>query len=117
MACTGNSSEVCGGSGLLTVYYANKPIPEGPHINPGPSGWTSFGCYADVSTKALGHEVQVEGGSSNMTVTGCTSACDAAGYKLSGVEYASKTIVSHKSTSKIRRLTANIQANATVMTS
>jgi len=25
-----------------------------------------------------------------MTVIGCTAACDAAGYKLAGVEYASK---------------------------
>jgi hypothetical protein len=89
MPCTGNSSEVCGGPGLLTVYYANKPIPQGPHTNAGPDGWTSVGCWADGSSKALAHEVQVQGGSSNMTITGCTSACSAAGYQLVGVEYAS----------------------------
>jgi hypothetical protein len=89
MPCTGSPSEVCGGSGLLTVYYANTPIPQGPHTNSGPAGWTSQGCWADGSTKALTHEVQVKGGADNMTITGCTSACSAAGYKLAGVEYAS----------------------------
>jgi hypothetical protein len=89
MPCTGNSSEVCGGPGLLTVYYANKPIPQGPHTNAGPDGWTSVGCWADGSSKALAHEVQVQGDFSNMTITGCTSACSAAGYQLVGVEYAS----------------------------
>lgn len=76
----------------MSVYYANIPVPDGPHASAGPPGWTSFGCWADGGTKALAHEVQVKGGASNMTVTECTEACDAAGYKLAGIEYASKTI-------------------------
>jgi hypothetical protein len=86
MACTGNSTEVCGGPGLLTVYYANTPVPQGPHTSNGPPGWSDF----------LANRVQVEGGDSNMTVIGCTAACGAAGYKLAGMEYASKITLSNR---------------------
>lgn len=92
MACTGNPSEACGGSGLISIYYANTPVPQGPHTSSGPPGWTSSGCWADGSTKALANGVQVPGGGDNMTVSGCTSACSAAGYTLAGVEYASKSL-------------------------
>jgi hypothetical protein len=91
MACTGNSAQVCGGPDLITVYYANAPAPQGPQTNPGPAGWTSAGCWADGSSKALANQVQVPGGGTNMTIVECTSACSAAGYKLAGVEYASKS--------------------------
>lgn len=91
MACAGNPSEVCGGSGLLTIYYANAPVPQGPHTNSGPPGWTSAGCWADGPNKALANGVDVPGGGDNMTVIECTSACGAAGYTLAGVEYASKS--------------------------
>lgn len=91
MGCTYNSSEACGGPDLLTVYYANAKPPTGPITNPGPAGWTSYGCWEEPSnTRLLSNQVNVAGGSSNMTVSGCTSACSAAGYKLAGVEYASQ---------------------------
>jgi hypothetical protein len=96
MACTGNSTEVCGGPGLLTVYYANTPVPQGPHTSNGPPGWSDFGCWRDGSSKSLANRVQVEGGDSNMTVIGCTAACGAAGYKLAGMEYASKITLSNR---------------------
>lgn len=114
MACTGSSSEVCGGPGLLTVYYANTPVPQGPHTNDGPAGWTSSGCWADGSTKALANEVQVEGGGSNMTVTGCTTACGAAGYKLAGIEYASKIFLV-PALAKTWLLTKHSQVNVSAM--
>jgi len=91
MACSGNSSEVCGGPNLITIYYANKPAPQGPVTNPGPQGWTSYGCIADGPNKALANQVQIPGGGSNMTVSGCTTACSAAGYPLAGIEYACKS--------------------------
>ena len=116
MACTGNPSEVCGGPALLTVYYANTPVPQGPHTNNGPAGWTSSGCWLDGSTKALANEVQVDGGGSNMTVTGCTAACGAAGYKLAGIEYASKTR-SRTAALNMLSLTLYLQASATATTS
>jgi hypothetical protein len=92
MACSGNSTQACGGPDLITVYYANAPAPQGPQTNPGPAGWTSAGCWADGPSKALANSVQVPGGGNNMTVMECTSACSAAGYKLAGVEYASKLL-------------------------
>lgn len=106
MACSGNSSEACGGPNLLDIYYANKPAPQGPVTNPGPAGWTSFGCYADGSTKSLANGVQVPGGGSNLTVSSCTTACGAAGYTLAGVEYAGgETALCH--TSDVSALTAS----------
>ncbi|EMC92658.1 hypothetical protein BAUCODRAFT_114446 [Baudoinia panamericana UAMH 10762] len=88
MGCAYNVSEACGGGNLLTVYYANEPTPQGPFVNPGPPGWTSFGCWTDGGIRSLSHSTQVEGGSSNMTVDACTAACASAGYTLAGVEYA-----------------------------
>lgn len=88
MACAGNSSEACGGPDLLNVYYSNKPAPQGPATNPGPSGWTSFGCWTDNGPRTLSNQVQVPGGAAGMTVAGCTLACGSAGYTLAGLEYA-----------------------------
>lgn len=42
MACTGNSSEACGGSNRLTVFENPYLIPAN---DPGPAGWTLIGCY------------------------------------------------------------------------
>lgn len=95
-ACSGNSSEACGGGNLLTVYYANQaPLP-GPVTDPGPPGWTSFGCWTDQAPRTLSNEVQVPGGGSNLTVAACTSACGDAGYTLAGVEYGGKNETSSK---------------------
>lgn len=90
MGCSANSSEACGGPNLLTVYYANQPAPKGPQTNPGPSGWTSYGCWIDGAPRTLGHQVQVSGGSAAMSVSACTAACGFANYTLAGVEYASE---------------------------
>ncbi|QIW95400.1 hypothetical protein AMS68_000918 [Peltaster fructicola] len=91
MACSGNSAEVCGGPNLLTIYYANTAAPIPPSVNPGPPGWTSYGCYAEGSTRTLANLYDVPGGSAkNMSVAACTSVCGANGYSLAGVEYASQ---------------------------
>ena len=88
MPCAGNSSEACGGPNLLTVYYANMPAPQGPQTNPGPTGWTSFGCWTDAGARTIANQVQVDGGAAAMTVSKCTAACGSAGYTLAGLEYA-----------------------------
>jgi len=93
MGCAYNSSEACGAGNELTIYYANKPAPQGPITNLGPPGWTSMGCWTDGGTRTLGHGVSVAGGQGNMSVVACTTACDAAGYSLAGVEYASQWYV------------------------
>lgn len=71
---------------MLSVYFANKDAPKGPSVNPGPPGWTSYGCYQDGNPRTLSHtdgSIQF----SNMTVALCTSACGSNGYTLAGVEY------------------------------
>ncbi|KAK3075864.1 hypothetical protein LTR53_000437 [Teratosphaeriaceae sp. CCFEE 6253] len=88
MGCAYNGSEACGGPNMISIYYANTPAPLGPFTNPGPDGWASQGCWTDGGQRTLSYSVDVEGGGSNMTVAGCTSACNAAGYGLAGVEYA-----------------------------
>lgn len=105
MPCAGNSSEACGGTSrsmilgrltltkrciaanMLTVYFANKDVPKGPSVNPGPANWTSYGCWQDSGNpRTLSHSMG-DIPFSNMTVALCTSDCASNGYTLAGVEY------------------------------
>lgn len=88
MACAGNSSEACGAANYLSVYFANKQAPQGPKVNPGPSNWTSYGCWTDGNPRTLPNRLQTPGDESNMTVALCATAAAASGYTLFGVEYA-----------------------------
>ncbi|KAJ3942105.1 uncharacterized protein N0V96_007596 [Colletotrichum fioriniae] len=67
MLCSGNSSEYCGGSNRINVYQASAK-PKTPSVLPSAN-------------------VGVIGGTQNMSVGGCVSACTAAGYPIAGVEY------------------------------
>ena len=88
MGCTGNASEACGAGNRLTVFYTSQPL-AGPVTNPGPSGWTSLGCYTDsVGARTLVNGIATPGGGSALTIALCTSACQQAGYLLAGAEYA-----------------------------
>ncbi|KAK7458254.1 WSC domain-containing protein [Colletotrichum acutatum] len=85
MLCSGNSSEYCGGPNRINVYQASAK-PKTPSVLP--SGWTDKGCLKDnVLGRALTVNVDVVGGTQNMSVGGCVSACTAAGYPIAGVEY------------------------------
>jgi hypothetical protein len=90
MACTGNSSEACGGPNRLTLFYSGvNTTVTGPVVNPGPPGWKSLGCYNDtVGMRTLPVNPQTAGGQSVMTIALCTSACQQGGYNISGAEYA-----------------------------
>lgn len=82
MACSGDSSEACGGPARLTVY--NNVVQGAPEVNPGVDGWISYGCVADsVQSRTLSDGVQVQG---PLTVANCVSACQAANYAFAGVE-------------------------------
>ncbi|KAH8650653.1 glycoside hydrolase family 55 protein [Tricladium varicosporioides] len=53
--------------------------------------WDYTGCYTDqVAARTLGTALNIPGGASAMTVEACLSICQAAGYSLAGVEYASE---------------------------
>ena len=86
MACTGNSSEVCGGPNGLSLYAR----PGGATINPGivSLDYGSLGCYNDTGgARTLLQGMGVLGGASNMTVLNCVTACNASSYSYAGVEY------------------------------
>jgi len=92
MACSGNSSEFCGGPNRLNVYNntASAPAPPTttPIIVPSSGPWVSLGCYSDnVGGRALTFGTPPIGGASNNSVESCTDACFTAGYGLAGVEY------------------------------
>lgn len=101
MGCTGNSSEACGGSSRLNLFWSGA---SGPQTNPGPGLWKFSGCYTygcyslfllaansffseGTNGRALIDGVDVAGGSSNMTVSNCLAACQASEYDLAGIEY------------------------------
>lgn len=57
-------------------------------IGPSATGWSFLGCYTDsVSGRTLVNGVQVQGGSTAMSVELCQAACKANGYSIAGVEY------------------------------
>jgi hypothetical protein len=86
MACSGNATEVCGGSNRISVYGNGGTPPPGPFTNPGPPGWSLVGCYSDKDvSRALPNAGAAPGGGAAMTVSLCTTACT--GYTLAGVEY------------------------------
>lgn len=86
-SCFIKLTDLCKAGNYLSIYFANKDAPKGPQVNPGPPGWTSYGCWQDSGNpRTLGHtmgDIQF----SNMTVALCTSACKDNGYALAGVEY------------------------------
>lgn len=56
--------------------------------NPGTTGWNFLGCYSDnVNGRTLVNNIQVQGGSTAMSVELCQAACKANGYSIAGVEY------------------------------
>jgi hypothetical protein len=42
MACTGNSTEPCGGPNRLSLFWSGQT---GPETNPGPPNWAFSGCW------------------------------------------------------------------------
>jgi hypothetical protein len=95
MPCTKTPTQACGGPDRINLYYLKGATPATPPAtvgtNPGPDGWVSEGCYSDsVADRTLANTVATAGGGPVMTVALCVDACQAAGYVLAGVEYASQ---------------------------
>ena len=101
MNCAGNSSQICGAGGRLTVYGKDKstsssstssgtatptPKPTGPVAVQTAGVFTHQGCYTEGNgVRALG---ATNTASNAMTVQKCATFCS--GYKYMGVEYASE---------------------------
>ncbi|KAG4439545.1 hypothetical protein IFR05_004985 [Cadophora sp. M221] len=74
MACPGNSAEICGGGGRLSVYQVTPT-------------WQSVGCYTDSTTaRTLSATYNIAGN----TQEKCQAACQAGGFKYSGTEFGSQ---------------------------
>jgi hypothetical protein len=85
MRCTGNDKDTCGGPNRLSLYSTGAM---GPGTNPGVNGFDSIGCYLDsITNRMLSQWIGVAGGYSAMTISLCTSSCQAGGYSYAGVEY------------------------------
>ncbi|KAL2199244.1 glyoxal oxidase like protein [Corynascus similis CBS 632.67] len=106
MVCNGDSSEFCGGPDRLNVYsYQNQyepsvtsraipsTTPAGPTSSSAvpaptdlPEGWSYHGCWVDGKQgRILPHQLP---DSQTNSQAACASACDEAGYSISGTEYA-----------------------------
>ncbi|KAI8635344.1 hypothetical protein F5Y19DRAFT_8141 [Xylariaceae sp. FL1651] len=84
-ACSGNSTEACGGPNRLTLFH--NPYNKGPQPNIGIANWTHIGCYTEgTGGRALTFGAAVP--SAQMNAANCTAACQTAGYILAGTEYA-----------------------------
>jgi len=97
MECTGNATEICGGSNRINIYsYSNggvvtsttTPTTAAPTTSStAPAGLTYMGCYTDGgATRALTNQIWTIPGAS-MTIELCAAACKTAGYSLAGTEY------------------------------
>lgn len=77
MACSGNSTEICGGSNALTVVDVN---PQYNTLDPNAANGYQ-GCFVD------GQLLNATFRSGNMTVEMCSTYCSGIGYAYSGTEY------------------------------
>lgn len=85
MACSGDSTQPCGGPNRLTLFHSAAIV--GPSPNPGVNGFTYLGCYSEgTNARALTSGVGSIPGA-EMTVAKCTAACGDGGFTLAGVEY------------------------------
>ena len=87
MPCSGNSSEICGGSSRLSVYNSTTYIP--PTTVKQVGSYVSKGCYAEGNNTRLLTGPSYSN-STGMTVESCVGFCKTAGANYAGVEYASQ---------------------------
>ncbi|KAF5310592.1 hypothetical protein D9619_008240 [Psilocybe cf. subviscida] len=83
MPCTGNSGEICGGSGAISIFQNTA----GPKIIQTAGTYQYLGCYQDGvngAPRSLQHQLSVTGG---MSAEKCAAACKAAGFVLAGLEF------------------------------
>ena len=85
MVCSGNSSELCGGSSRLSIYNSTSYVP--PTTVKQVGTYVSIGCYNEASQgRILSGASYVN--ATGMTVESCVNYCSAAGATYAGVEYA-----------------------------
>ena len=85
MPCSGNATQICGGSSRLSVYNYTLYAP--PQHKPVITGYGFVGCYTDANPRTLD---KYSFSSANMTQEMCVGGCAAKGYTVAGAEYASQ---------------------------
>ncbi|KXX74964.1 putative fungistatic metabolite [Madurella mycetomatis] len=97
--CSGDPDQYCGAGSRLSVYARNGTAPpsstsaSGPSTTPSPpvvtgvpEGWSYHGCWIDGRQgRILPHQVPDSQANSPAV---CASACEAAGYSISGTQFA-----------------------------
>ncbi|KAK4580137.1 hypothetical protein LTR86_000340 [Recurvomyces mirabilis] len=90
MACSGDSTESCGGPGLMDIYYTGTLTTQAaaaPQTSGLPSTWQYAGCLSDnVNSRTLPVQINV----ANNDATTCLNACAAQSYSVAGLEYGSQ---------------------------
>ena len=89
--CPGNSSEICGGESLLSIFSAEVPVVQAMPVSPSIEGpFDYLGCYTEASSgRAL---PLARSTTTDMTVEECANFC--AGYNAFGVEYSAGSLQS-----------------------
>ncbi|KAH8891152.1 glyoxal oxidase like protein [Thozetella sp. PMI_491] len=81
MACSGNSTEACGGPNRLNLFYSSSPV--GPQPNLGVNGFISLGCWAEgTNGRALSYGPAASIPLANLTAAKCMATCASLGYIL-----------------------------------
>ncbi|KAF9477666.1 WSC-domain-containing protein [Pholiota conissans] len=89
MPCTGNSDEICGGSGAINIFSLTTVTPPPPTatIKTTVGSFQYKGCFQDGvngAPRSLAHQLTISGG---VTAETCTAACKTAGFALAGLEF------------------------------
>ncbi|KAJ3755049.1 WSC domain-containing protein [Lentinula raphanica] len=81
LACSGNSSELCGGSDNILIYTNGQPAPV---IIQDVGEWTYAGCFTDsVAMRTLSIGIDVPAG---VVAASCTAACQTENFSVAGLE-------------------------------
>ncbi|KAK0709123.1 WSC domain-containing protein [Lasiosphaeria miniovina] len=84
-SCTGNSTQKCGGSSIISVYQDNT-FPSAGGVTA--ADYAPLGCYTDNSSKGkalTSRQDQLDTGS--LTTAKCLEACKNGGFPYAGTEY------------------------------
>jgi hypothetical protein len=80
MACSGASSETCGGPNRLDLYAVLSSTSS--------KKWNTLGCYSDsISTRTLSQRMMLPQGDGSLTIEVCQGLCFGAGFGYAGVEF------------------------------
>ncbi|KAJ3885188.1 WSC domain-containing protein, partial [Lentinula edodes] len=80
-SCSGNSSELCGGSDNILIYTNGEPAPV---IVQDVGQWSYEGCFTDsVAMRDLSVGLDVPAG---VTAASCTAACQTENFVFAGLE-------------------------------